>query len=154
MQQLLAGSFHLCGGGFFGVSLNFQRNMFADTHLRSGKSQLVQAVFNLLDNAVKYSPHSTSVSVSTGITDGRLRIEVRDEGPGIPAAELPRLFERFYRVDKARSREQGGTGLGLAIVRHIAEVHGGRAGVESWEGEGSLFWIELPTTMVTPLDPT
>jgi len=104
---------------------------------------IVQAVFNLLDNAVKYSPRAGAVSVFAKQTDDLVRIEVRDNGPGIPAAELPRLFERFYRVDKSRSREQGGTGLGLAIVRHIAQVHGGTVGVESWEGEGSLFWIQI-----------
>ena len=93
---------------------------------------IVQAVFNLLDNAVKYSPAESQVRIRARRIDSRLRIEVRDQGPGIPAAQLPRLFERFYRVDKARSREQGGTGLGLAIVRHIAEVHGGSVGVESW----------------------
>jgi Signal transduction histidine kinase len=104
---------------------------------------IIQAVFNLLDNAVKYSPKTGVVSVSARKTDSLIRIEVRDNGPGIPAAELPRLFERFYRVDKSRSREQGGTGLGLAIVRHIATAHGGTVGVESWEGEGSLFWIQI-----------
>ncbi|MDX9783913.1 MAG: ATP-binding protein [Spirochaetia bacterium] len=150
IQEALASVEHAAAAKNLKLELDCPETLMAEVN----GGLLVQAVFNLLDNAVKYSPHSTSVSVSTGITDGRLRIEVRDEGPGIPAAELPRLFERFYRVDKARSREQGGTGLGLAIVRHIAEVHGGRAGVESWEGEGSLFWIELPTTMVTPLDPT
>ncbi|MDX9826718.1 MAG: ATP-binding protein [Spirochaetia bacterium] len=104
---------------------------------------IVQAVFNLLDNAVKYSPRAGAVSVSARLADGFVRIEVRDKGPGIPAAELPRLFERFYRVDKSRSRDLGGTGLGLAIVRHIATAHGGTIGVESWEGEGSLFWIQI-----------
>jgi len=104
---------------------------------------IVQAVFNLLDNAVKYSPKAGAISVSARLANSLVRIEVRDKGPGIPAAELPRLFERFYCVDKSRSREVGGTGLGLAIVRHIATAHGGTVGVESWEGEGSLFWIQI-----------
>ncbi len=108
-----------------------------------------QAVVNLLDNAVKYSPAGKSVelrarSEAGGPASDRLRIEVRDRGIGIPAKDLPRVFERFYRVDKARSREQGGTGLGLAIVRHVALAHGGSVSVESWEGEGSLFTILIP----------
>ncbi|HUX37938.1 MAG TPA: ATP-binding protein, partial [Rectinemataceae bacterium] len=73
-----------------------------------------------------------------------LILEVRDHGPGIPARDIPRLFERFYTVDKARSKELGGTGLGLSIVRHVALAHGGEAGVESWQGEGSRFWLRIP----------
>jgi two-component system phosphate regulon sensor histidine kinase PhoR len=103
-----------------------------------------QALINLIDNAVKYSPPSTLVRVSARAEEGKLVIEVRDQGIGIPARDLPRVFERFYRVDKARSRELGGTGLGLAIVRHIALAHGGEASVESWEGEGSTFRIAIP----------
>jgi two-component system phosphate regulon sensor histidine kinase PhoR len=105
---------------------------------------LEQAVINLIDNAVKYSPPATAVDVGARSEGGRVVIEVRDRGMGIPARDLPRVFERFYRVDKARSRELGGTGLGLAIVRHIALVHGGEVSVESWEGEGSTFRIKLP----------
>ncbi len=105
---------------------------------------LEQAVVNLIDNAVKYSPPSTVVRVSARPEGGSLVIEVRDQGIGIPARDLPRVFERFYRVDKARSRELGGTGLGLAIVRHIAIAHGGTVSVESWEGEGSTFRIRIP----------
>jgi len=116
---------------------------------------LEQAVLNLVDNAVKYSPPGSRVGIRAAvegaaaegaIAEARLVLSVRDEGPGIPAKDLPRLFERFYRVDKARSRELGGTGLGLAIVRHIALAHGGTASVESWEGEGSLFTIRIPFT--------
>jgi two-component system phosphate regulon sensor histidine kinase PhoR len=104
-----------------------------------------QAVSNLLSNAVKYSHNDTMVTVSARRREeGDLEIAVADQGPGIPAEHLPRLFERFYRVDKARSRELGGTGLGLAIVKHIALVHGGRAEVESRVGEGSTFVIVLP----------
>ena len=102
------------------------------------------AFSNVLDNAVKYSPPATAVSVGARTEGGRVVIEVRDQGIGIPARDLPRVFERFYRVDKARSRELGGTGLGLAIVRHIAMAHGGEVSVESWEGEGSTFRIFLP----------
>jgi two-component system phosphate regulon sensor histidine kinase PhoR len=105
---------------------------------------LEQAIVNLIDNAVKYSPPNKVVRVVARSERENLVIEVRDQGIGIPARDLPRVFERFYRVDKARSRELGGTGLGLAIVRHIAMAHGGTVSVESWEGEGSTFRITLP----------
>ena len=105
---------------------------------------LEQAVVNLIDNAVKYSPPDTSVHVSAWAEQGFLLIEIRDQGFGIPASDLGRIFERFYRVDKARSRDLGGTGLGLAIVKHIAMAHGGDVSVESWEGEGSTFKIRIP----------
>jgi two-component system, OmpR family, phosphate regulon sensor histidine kinase PhoR len=105
---------------------------------------LEQALINLIDNAVKYSSPNKVVKIGARAEEGHLVIEVRDQGIGIPASDLPRIFERFYRVDKARSRELGGTGLGLAIVRHIAIAHGGDVSVESWEGEGSTFRMNLP----------
>lgn len=105
---------------------------------------LEQALVNLIDNAVKYSAAGTVVRVTARSEGGALVLEVRDRGIGIPASDLPRIFERFYRVDKARSRELGGTGLGLAIVRHIALAHGGEVSVESYEGEGSTFRMRLP----------
>jgi two-component system phosphate regulon sensor histidine kinase PhoR len=105
---------------------------------------LEQALVNLIDNAVKYSPPASVVSVVARSEDDCLAIEVKDQGIGIPARDLPRVFERFYRVDKARSRELGGTGLGLAIVRHVAMAHGGSVSVESWEGEGSTFRMRIP----------
>ncbi len=117
---------------------------------RANAGLLEQAVLNLVDNAVKYSPQGSLISIAAAVegegSEASLALSVRDSGPGIPAKDLPRLFERFYRVDKARSRELGGTGLGLAIVRHIALAHGGKASVESWEGEGSLFTIRIPFT--------
>jgi len=106
---------------------------------------LEQALGNLLDNAVKYSRRGARVEVSGSRSGGEIFIRVRDQGVGIAAEHLPRLFERFYRVDKARSRSLGGTGLGLAIVKHIALAHGGRVEVESTPGKGSLFSIVLPT---------
>ena len=105
---------------------------------------LEQAVVNLLDNAVKYSEPEREV-VITASSDGReIRIDVADHGIGIERKHLPRIFERFYRVDKARSRAVGGTGLGLSIVKHIAQAHGGHVSVESTVGEGSRFTIHLP----------
>jgi two-component system phosphate regulon sensor histidine kinase PhoR len=105
---------------------------------------LERAVVNLIDNAVKYSAPGTVVQVSGEREGGRIVVRVKDEGGGIAANHLPRLFERFYRVDKARSRERGGTGLGLAIVKHIAVLHHGSVDVASSLGVGSTFSICLP----------
>jgi two-component system phosphate regulon sensor histidine kinase PhoR len=105
---------------------------------------LEQAVANLLDNAIKYSEPGGRVRVSADRAEEEAVVRVADTGCGIPAEHLPRIFERFYRVDKGRSRKLGGTGLGLAIVKHIAQAHGGRASVESTVGEGSVFSIHLP----------
>jgi two-component system phosphate regulon sensor histidine kinase PhoR len=106
---------------------------------------LEQAVGNLIDNAIKYSGAGTRVAVTAEAANGEgVRIRVKDEGPGIEQRHLPRIFERFYRVDQARSRALGGTGLGLAIVKHIAQAHGGTVAVESTPGQGSTFAIRLP----------
>ena len=105
---------------------------------------LEQAVVNLLDNAVKYSDPEREVEISGRAAEREIRVRVRDQGCGIERRHLPRLFERFYRVDKARSRAVGGTGLGLAIVKHIAQAHGGHVSVESTVGEGSCFTVHLP----------
>ena len=105
---------------------------------------LEQAVVNLVDNAIKYSPAGSAVDVALDFTPEEIVISVSDHGPGVPREHLPRLFERFYRVDKARSRDLGGTGLGLAIVKHIAQAHGGRVSVDSRVGQGSTFRIHLP----------
>ncbi len=112
---------------------------------------LEQAVGNLIDNAIKYSGERTRVEVSaTGGNGEGVIIRVRDEGPGIESRHLPRIFERFYRVDHARSRALGGTGLGLAIVKHIARAHGGGVSVESLPGRGSIFTIRLPSALENP----
>jgi len=105
---------------------------------------LEQAVVNLVDNAVKYSPKGATVLLQADHNEAELVIRVRDHGCGIGPEHLPRLFERFYRADKARSRKLGGTGLGLAIVKHIAQAHGGRAEVQSTPDEGSVFSLHLP----------
>jgi two-component system phosphate regulon sensor histidine kinase PhoR len=108
---------------------------------------LEQVFGNLLENAVKYGRekrHSDGWGRCT-TPEGELELFVQDDGPGIPAAALERVFERFYRVDKARSREQGGTGLGLSIVKHIVQGHGGRVWVESEPGKGAKFCFTLPT---------
>ena len=114
-----------------------------DLEARVNAPLLEQAVANLVDNAVKYSEPARSVHVEASQVEGEVVIRVEDHGAGIPSEHLPRLFERFYRVDKARSRGLGGTGLGLAIVKHIAQAHGGHVGVESVPGKGSTFSIYL-----------
>ena len=106
---------------------------------------LEQAVVNLIDNAVKYSDENSEVKISLRRMEGDLaRIDVTDHGIGIAKEHQERVFERFYRVDKARSRKLGGTGLGLAIVKHVALFHGGKAGVVSEPGKGSDFYIQFP----------
>jgi two-component system phosphate regulon sensor histidine kinase PhoR len=105
-----------------------------------------QALINLIGNAIKYSAADRQVEVSACSAEGGVRIAVRDQGYGIEEKHLERLFERFYRVDKGRSRQEGGTGLGLSIVKHIAQAHGGTVSVQSRYGEGSIFSIFLPTT--------
>ncbi|MGH9893531.1 MAG: sensor histidine kinase, partial [bacterium] len=98
----------------------------------------------LLDNALRHTPSGGEVTVIIGQTSDAVSLEVIDNGEGIATRELPRIFERFYRVDSARSRATGGTGLGLAIVRHVVESHGGKIEVTSALGEGSNFSIRLP----------
>jgi two-component system sensor histidine kinase SenX3 len=106
--------------------------------------QLRSAIVNLLDNAIKYSGPGGVVEIGARIDGDRVSFVVRDHGIGIPMRDLERIFERFYRVDRARSRETGGTGLGLAIVRHVTQAHGGEVTVQSLEGEGSTFTLTIP----------
>lgn len=117
------------------------------------RRQLVSATYNLLDNAVKYSDRGSAVQVSTRAEGDWVEIAVRDHGVGIPQRDTDRVFERFYRVDRARSRETGGTGLGLAIVRHVASNHGGEVTVISTEGAGSTFTLRLPAAGGRPRGP-
>lgn len=116
------------------------------------RRQLVSAVFNLLDNAIKYSTPGGEIVVEAHRLDQQrqLALSIADQGIGIPRRDLDRVFERFYRVDRARSRGTGGTGLGLAIVRHVASNHGGEVSVDSLEGVGTTFTLTLPTTSVGP----
>jgi signal transduction histidine kinase len=114
-----------------------------DLHIEADPSQLTMAVKNLVDNAVRYS-ESGKVELSAEFRDDLVVLTVADQGIGIPADELTRIFERFYRVDKGRARATGGTGLGLAIVRHVVENHGGQVGVESELGVGTTFTLTLP----------
>jgi two-component system phosphate regulon sensor histidine kinase PhoR len=111
---------------------------------RINAALLEQAIINLIDNAIKYSESGRPIRIGVETLDGDVTIGVRDQGAGIEPEHLPRIFERFYRVDKARSRKLGGTGLGLAIVKHIVQAHGGTIAVESAPGAGTTFSIKLP----------
>lgn len=111
----------------------------------AGDADLItQIMANLLDNAINYSPNEGKITVRVEEREDEVRVSVEDQGEGIPEKELPRIFERFYRVDKARSRKTGGTGLGLSIVKHLVENHGGQVGVTSQVGRGSIFFFTLP----------
>jgi two-component system phosphate regulon sensor histidine kinase PhoR len=113
--------------------------------VKADADRLQQVLFNLVDNAIKYGRAEGQVWIGACSTDHQtVEVSVRDNGPGIPSESLDRIFERFYRVDKARSREQGGTGLGLAIVKHIVQSHGGEVRVKSELGQGTTFFFTLP----------
>jgi two-component system phosphate regulon sensor histidine kinase PhoR len=114
--------------------------------IKADRDRIRQVLINLLDNAVKFTPEEGRISVEVCLNAEGTGVElhVKDRGIGIPSSDLPRIFERFYRVDKARSREQGGTGLGLAIVKHIVEAHRGHVSVKSTLGQGSDFCVTLP----------
>ncbi len=114
--------------------------------VRGARSEVDNLLLNLIDNAVKYNRPGGRVRVAVRAERGEAVVEVADTGIGIPAGALERIFERFYRVDKGRAREQGGTGLGLAIVKHSARLLGGRVEVESRLGEGSTFRVRLPAS--------
>jgi two-component system sensor histidine kinase SenX3 len=113
------------------------------------REQLIMAIQNLIENAINYSPEGTKVTVTSKVEDGIVDISVTDQGIGIPDTDLDRIFERFYRVDPARSRLTGGTGLGLSIVKHVALKHGGEVKVWSAENVGSTFSLRLPIYSAT-----
>ena len=121
--------------------LNFPGNL---PLLQADENRLQEVIYNLLDNAVKYSRPGGTVFLRAEVENDRVRISVADQGVGIPEADLPRIFERFYRADKARSRELGGTGLGLSIVKHIVQLHGGTVEARSAPGKGTTISVLLP----------
>jgi two-component system phosphate regulon sensor histidine kinase PhoR len=128
-------------------------NELPELTVNADANRLDQVLANLVDNAIKYGRVNGSVVVGgKKLADGRLEIFVRDDGPGIPPEALERVFERFYRVDKARSRDQGGTGLGLAIVKHIVHAHGGEVRVASELGQGATFFFTLPAAANSATD--
>jgi two-component system phosphate regulon sensor histidine kinase PhoR len=121
----------------------------AKTRVRGDMDELIHLFQNLLENAIRYSPEGGKITVSCRLENGTVTFEVRDKGPGIPKIELPRVFERFYRVEKHRDSGGGSTGLGLAISRHIVLNHGGKIWVESppkGESAGTVFYFTLPST--------
>jgi two-component system, OmpR family, sensor histidine kinase SenX3 len=124
------------------IKIDFIKN--SDSTILGEESQLEMAISNLIENAINYSPNKTNVVVSLNNIDGLAEIKVKDQGIGISNENIERIFERFYRVDPARSRATGGTGLGLSIVKHIITNHGGDISVWSEEGEGSTFTMRLP----------
>jgi len=112
--------------------------------LKGNRFLLEQMIINLMDNAVKYTPEGGTIGIRCFKSNSELVLEVFDTGIGIPKEHIPRIFERFYRVDKTRSRKLGGTGLGLSIVKHIVILHGGKIEVQSEEGKGSRFIVTIP----------
>ncbi len=116
--------------------------------LRVDEGRLQEVIYNLLDNAVKFSPPDGRIRISATRDGDRISLSVSDDGPGIPTRDLPRVFERFYRADKARHRELGGTGLGLSIVKHIAQLHGGSVEAESELGRGTTVRVHLPVAVI------
>ena len=124
--------------------IEIKNELPAGIPVTADKDRLEQVVTNLIDNAIKFNKEKGFLRIFSEEINGKVKITVEDSGIGIPEKDIPRIFERFYRVDKARSRELGGTGLGLSIVKHIIELHSGSVGVESTEGFGSKFWFSLP----------
>lgn len=127
-----------------GISISFSTSGHIPK-VPGNQGQLEQMLLNLLDNAIKYTPKGGNVTVKVTAEEGRVEVVITDTGIGIPPKDISRIFERFYRVDEARSRDQGGTGLGLAIVKHVVQLHGGEITAESKPGKGSAFKVWLPT---------
>ncbi len=142
--DVIAVALEVCGPKAEAKSIELREDCPGLLLARVSPPLLEQAVVNLIDNAVKYSAEGSTIVVTLEETGDEVVVSVTDEGQGIAGEHLPRLFERFYRVDKARSRDLGGTGLGLAIVKHVAQIHGGRVSVDSVVGRGSTFRIHLP----------
>ena len=125
--------------------MRLERSFAPGLTVTGDRDELVRLFQNLIDNGIKYGDRGTPVRVSVSRDEGQLVVEVRDQGAGIAREQIPRLTERFYRTDRARSRAAGGTGLGLAIVKHIISRHRGELSIRSRQGEGSVFAVRLPT---------
>lgn len=126
-----------------GITIRVDAN--PGVHIEASRNQMVSMMRNLIENAVKYSDDGGNVTVSLRSDDGGVRFEVADDGIGVPERDIERVFERFYRVDRARTRETGGTGLGLSIVRNVVLAHGGQVDLSSTEGSGTTVLVQLPT---------
>ncbi|MFZ0661294.1 MAG: ATP-binding protein [Acidobacteriaceae bacterium] len=147
---LVRDAIHTLAGMVVDLNVKLEPAEMTDTVVLADEDALTQVFGNLIENAVKYGGRGEHVLVGARDRDGRVECFVRDFGPGIASEHLPRIFERFYRVDKARSRESGGTGLGLAIAKHIVLAHGGTIRVESELGSGATFLFTLPLAPAAP----
>jgi two-component system phosphate regulon sensor histidine kinase PhoR len=147
IKQVIESAFHDCESAAADRNIHVRMACDDDIYADFNGPLLEQAVTNLLDNAIKYSEPGSEVQVLGTQTDKEVTITVLDRGCGIAVEHLARVFERFYRVDKARSRKLGGTGLGLAIVKHIVQAHRGRVAVKSTPGVGSTFTLHLPRSI-------
>jgi two-component system phosphate regulon sensor histidine kinase PhoR len=125
-------------------NISVHNKLSAEVEAKVDKEKIRRILMNLIDNAIKFNKEGGHINIYGEIFDKEIRIIIEDSGIGIPQKDIGRIFERFYRVDKARSRQLGGSGLGLSIVKHLVELHGGGVGVESTEGAGSKFWFNLP----------
>ena len=145
IRDVIDAAVESCAANAEAKSIQIDHRSCDDLVIPLDQQLLEQAVVNLLDNAIKYSSRNSWIWVSASQDETHVVIRVKDNGPGIAEEHQARLFERFYRTDKARSRELGGTGLGLAIVKHVAQAHGGHVDVDSKLGQGSEFQIFIPT---------
>ncbi|MGK5092566.1 ATP-binding protein [Deltaproteobacteria bacterium TL4] len=154
LKKVLETSIHYCSQKASEKNIQIQLQCAEDLAVELKPLLFEQAISNLIDNAIKYSEASTSISIEALAKQEEILISVQDQGSGIEEKHLSRLFERFYRVDKSRNRKIGGSGLGLAIVKHISQIHKGRVSVKSIPGKGSIFTIHLPAahSMRKPVD--
>jgi two-component system phosphate regulon sensor histidine kinase PhoR len=145
VRVILARAIQACENKAEAKKIRLELDCREDLKGRVNPALLEQAVVNLIDNAINYTEEGKSVTIRAREGEQEILIQVEDHGSGIERKHLDRIFERFYRVDKSRSRKLGGTGLGLSIVKHIMEAHGGRVSVESQPGRGSTFTLHLPS---------
>lgn len=143
-KKLVNGALRICQHKAEESGIHVLKNFCPHDAFKGHRNLTEQALVNFIDNAIKYSPRGSLIEISTELKESQLFFHVKDNGPGIPADQQGRIFERFYRIDKARSREVGGTGLGLSIVKHIAQKHGGEIGLKSEAGKGCDFFISFP----------
>ena len=133
--------------------IRFRRKiMKRKVYIRGDQDKLIQVADNILTNAIKYSPEGGTITVRTMLRAKRIVISIKDEGVGIPKANLQKIFERFYRVDKARARKIGGTGLGLSIAKDVVSAHGGDIWAESEWGRGTTIYFTLPYEVIEEVD--